>query len=96
MILETEIPRIGSAAVGENIRKRYFFHPVKTALDSVTEEMILQAERKPFKFTKALQTSVTFAVGKLLRPLAANVYLFDARGSLVHHERKIVESEEGL
>ena len=58
------------------------------------QDALTELARKPFRFTRALQTTATFAIGKLLRPLAVNAYLFDANKTLIHHERKVIEREE--
>lgn len=93
VILETEIPRIGSANPGSNIRKRYFSYPSNTTKDDITQQDLDALPRKAFKFSRALQTTVKFNTGKLLRPLALNVYLFDGAGNRTHHERKTIETE---
>ena len=48
--------------------------------------------RKPFRISRALQTTAQFKIAKLLRPLAVNVYLFDRNKTLVTHERKVIET----
>jgi hypothetical protein len=94
VILETEIPRIGSANPGSNVRKRYFTYPSNQTKDDMTQQDLERLPRKAFRFSRALQTTVTFNTGKLLRPLALNVYLFDSAGTRTHHERKAIDREE--
>ncbi len=93
VILETEIPRIGSANPGSNVRKRFFAYPGNTTKDDLTQQDLDALPRTNFKFARALQTSVKFNTGKLLRPLALNVYLYDKAGNRIHHERKTIEIE---
>jgi len=94
LILETEIPRIGGSNPSSQIRKRYFIYPGYQSRDELDESQISQIDRKPFHFSRALQTSATFNVGKLLRPIALNVYVFDSNKTLIHHERKPIETDE--
>ncbi len=94
VILETEIPRIGSANPGSNVRRRYFTYPSNQTKDDLSQQDLEKLPRKAFRFARALQTTVKFNTGKLLRPLAINVYLFDAAGNRTHHERKTIERED--
>jgi hypothetical protein len=94
VILETEIPRIGSANPGSSVRRRFFSYPGNQTKDDMTQQDLEQLPRKAFRFSRALQTAVKFNIGKLLRPLAVNVYLFDSAGNRTHHERKTIEREE--
>ncbi len=94
VVLETEIPRIGTANANVNIRKRYFIYPGYTTRDELTADDIGKIEGKTFKFTRALTTSADFEVGHLLRPLAMNIYLYDEAHTLIQHERKVIDTEE--
>lgn len=94
VILETEIPRIGSASPGSNVRRRFFTYPSNQTKDELSQQDLEQLQRKAFRFSRALQTTVKFNIGKLLRPLAVNIYLFDSAGNRTHHERKPLEREE--
>lgn len=94
VILETEIPRIGSANPGANVRRRFFTYPSNQTKDDLSQQDLEALPRKAFRFSRALQTTVKFNTGKLLRPLALNVYLFDTAGNRTHHERKTIEREE--
>ncbi len=94
VILETEIPRIGSANPGSNVRRRFFTYPSNQTKDDLSQQDLEALPRKAFRFSRALQTTVKFNTGKLLRPLALNVYLFDNAGNRTHHERKTIEREE--
>lgn len=94
LVLETEIPRIGTGNPTTQIRKRFFIYPGAQTRDDLSQELLSDLQRKPFRFTRALRTTATFTTGKLLRPLAINVYLFDKDRTLIHHERKAIESEE--
>jgi hypothetical protein len=94
IILESEIPRIGTGATsGAPLRKRYFIYPGDITRDELDQSSLSQLDSKSFHFARALQTSVTFQVGKLLRPLAVNAYIYDKDHALVQHERKVIESE---
>ncbi len=94
MILETEVPRIGSRGVSTQQRKQFIFYPGYSTKDEFNSSELTQYERRPFKFSKTLNASVNFKVSKLLRPLALNIYLFDSRRTLIHHERKVIDLEE--
>ena len=94
VVLETEIPRIGAASPTTQVRKRYYVYPGNDTHDEVSEAMLQTLTRKPFRFSRALHTTAHFKIGKLLRPLAANVYVYDRNKVLVRHERRAIESEE--
>jgi len=94
MVLETEVPRIGTGNPTTQVRKRYFLYPGNQTRDELPEEALNEVQRKTFRFTRGLQTTATFTIGKLLRPLAVNVYLYDHTKTLIHHERKAIEREE--
>lgn len=92
VILELEVPRIGAATTSAQMRKRYLIYPGNITRDELTQDDVNALEGKSFKFSRALQTSVDFTVSSLLRPLAVNVYLYDSAKTLVHHERKPIET----
>lgn len=94
IVLEAEIPRIGTGSASSSVRKRFFTYPGNDPKDELTESQIHTLTRKPFRFAKALQTSTEFSVGEVLRPIAVNLYLYDSQGTLVQHERKPIESGE--
>jgi len=95
VILETEIPRIGAArSAASSVRTRYFVYPGNLSRDELTQSDISRLERKPFKFQRVLNTTVDFKISNLLRPIAVNVYLYDASKSLIHHERKVIDTVE--
>lgn len=91
VVLETEIPRIGTAKAS-TIRERYFIYPGDTSMDEATQDALLKVPGKIFHFSKGLQSTVEFNIGGLLRPLAVNVYLFDTEHNLIQHERKVIEN----
>jgi hypothetical protein len=94
IILESEIPRIGTGVASASpLRKRYFIYPGDLTRDELDQSALSQLDRKAFHFSRALQTSVSFQVGKLLRPLAVNAYIYDKDHALVQHERKVIEAE---
>jgi hypothetical protein len=94
LVLETEIPRIGSGDPSSPMRKRYYLYPGYTTRDELAPEALTTVEAKPFHFSRGLHTRATFTLGKLLRPLAINAYLFDVDKNLLSHERKAVETDE--
>lgn len=93
VILETEIPRIGRATAGSKVRKRYFFYPGYQSRDHLSRSELDRLDKQPFRFSRALRTTANFKLGKLLRPLAVNVYLFDKKGNAIHHERRTLEGD---
>lgn len=94
VVLETEVPRIGGAALSTPMRKRYLLFPGEQTRDDLDPNTLGALEHRSFKVNKALQTSATFKVGRLLRPIAANVYVFDTKGALLQHERRVIEGEQ--
>lgn len=94
LVLETEVPRIGGANPSTPLRKRYFFYPGNSARDEMDPNQLGTLEQKAFRFNRVLQTNTVFKMGKLLRPLAINAYVFDSEKQLLQHERKVIESEE--
>lgn len=95
VVLETEIPRIGTTNTNSPVRKRFFFYPTAEPKDEITDAQIPTLKRKSFRFGRALQTSTEFSIGEVLRPIAVNLYLYDAKGELIHHERKMIQSGDG-
>lgn len=94
IVLETEIPRIGTANPTSNIRKRYFIYPGYQTVDELDQEKLHRMARKSYRFSRALVTTAEFTIGKLLRPFGVNIYLFDKAGNSVHHERREIASGE--
>lgn len=93
LVLETEVPRIGAGSPNAQIRKRYFIYPSNEGRDELDVAKLATLPNRPFKFAKFLQTNVQFQFGKLLRPLALNIYIFDRDQTLVQHERRAIEIE---
>jgi hypothetical protein len=94
LVLETEVPRIGGANPSTPVRKRYFVYPGNVPKDELDPNQLGTLAQKSFRFTRALQTSNVFKMGKLLRPLAINAYIFDSEKTLLQHERRVTDSEE--
>ena len=94
IILETEVPRIGTGGYHSNQRKQFIFYPGYYSKDEFSISDVANFEKRPFKFSKTLSASVNFKVTRLLRPLALNIYLFDSRKTLIHHERKVIDLDE--
>lgn len=95
VILEAEVPRIGTSNTASQVRKRFFFYPHNEARDEMTDAQVPSLKRKAFRFGRALQTSTEFNIGEVLRPIAVNLYLYDARGEMIHHERKAIQNGDG-
>lgn len=93
LVLETEVPRIGTANPNAPVRKRFFLYPGNSARDELDPNQLGSLEQKSFRFTRALQTSSVFKMGKLLRPLAINAYIFDTEKGLLQHERKVITGD---
>ena len=94
LVLETEVPRIGGSNPTAPVRKRFFLYPGNNARDELDPNALATLDQKPFRFNRTLQTNTVFKMGKLLRPLAVNAYIFDAQKAIIQHERKVIESEE--
>jgi hypothetical protein len=96
MVLESEVPKIGTARANANlgVRRRYFIYPGYTTQDELSPEEVAKIEGKAFKFSRVLQTTADFNVGHLLRPIAMNLYLYDQGHTLIQHERRIIETDE--
>lgn len=96
IVLEAEVPRIGSANTpGTAVRKRFYIYPGELNRDELDQTAVNQLERKSFRFSHVLQTNVTFEIGKLMRPLAVNAYVYDKDRTLVQHERRAIDAEGG-
>lgn len=93
LVLETEMLRIGTGTTGQ-ARKRYFLYPHAEPRDELEETDLTGLAKKNFHFSRALQTTSTFNVGRAVRPIALNLYVFDTHGAVVHHERKTVEGSD--
>lgn len=94
IVLETEVPRIGSRGISIQQRKQFILYPGYYSREELNNSDISVLEKRPFKFSKTLNASLNFKVTKLLRPLAVNVYLFDSRKNLTHHERKPIDLDD--
>ncbi len=94
IVLEADVPRIGLSTPGNEGRKRFALYPGNAMLERIDEATIEKANKKKFKFSRALQIRSTFQLGRLYRPVAAHIYFFNAQGLLVSQERKTIESEE--
>lgn len=94
IVLEAEVPRIGARGINLQQRKQFIFYPGYSSKEEFKNSDISTFEKRPFKFSKTLNASLNFKVSKLLRPLAINVYLFDQKKTLTHHERKTIDLDE--
>lgn len=91
VVLETEVPKIGTHTAQNSSRKKYFIYPNGKALDQLNSGELQEFEKKRFQFSKLLQTQIDFKIGKFLKPVAANVYLYDKEDNLIQHVRKQFE-----
>lgn len=94
LVLETEVPRIGSANPNAPVRKRFFIYPGNATKDELDPNTLPQLEHKAFRFSRVLQTTTVLKMGKFFRPLAINAYVFDPDKTLLQHERRTIESED--
>ncbi|MBI4404004.1 MAG: hypothetical protein HY537_07580 [Deltaproteobacteria bacterium] len=94
LVLETEIPRIGPTMPSTVVRKRFFIYPGNESRDEFVPDDLSGVQGKTFQFSHALRTGASFNIGKLLRPLALNLYLMDRDGVIIHHQRKPIETIE--
>jgi hypothetical protein len=94
VVLETEIPRIGTARATSSSQKRFFIYPGYHSKDELDLKSVGHLETKNFKMSRALNTNVDFQFGELLRPLAVNIFLFDNAKNLILHERRQIELGE--
>lgn len=93
LILETQIRGIGMGS-GETPWRRYLTYPEGNSLNEMNDDLIVTLTRKQFHFVRSLTTKAPFDLGKQLLPTAINLYLFDAEGSILLHERKTLERSE--
>jgi hypothetical protein len=94
IVMEAEVPRIGANTTPEaQMRKRYFFYPNQEPREELEPNSIAKLEHSAFRFGRALKTTANFKVGKLLRPLSVNAYLFDDKHALLQHERRAITEE---
>jgi hypothetical protein len=94
LVLETEVPRIGSRGLTSQQRKQFIVYPGYFSKDELSLSEISGFEKRSFKFSRTLNASVNFKTTKFLRPLALNIFLFDERKTLVRHERRAIELDE--
>jgi hypothetical protein len=94
LVLETEVPRIGSAAPNAPVRKRFFIYPGNAAKDELDPNSLSGLEHKAFRFSRVLQTTTVLKMGKFFRPLAINAYVFDPDKTLLQHERRTIDNED--
>lgn len=92
LVLEAAVPRIGQSSPESSVRRKYFVYPGGQSFDDWKASSIGEQSPRVFRFNRSLQTTADFAVGKLLRPLALNVYLLDDDKNLVRHERRSMET----
>lgn len=94
VILETEVPKIGTHTAQTQIRKRFYFYPSGKNQDDFDMKSVQGLEKKYFQFSKVLQTQISFNIGKFIKPIAANIYLYNQDKTLVQHIRKQIEVME--
>jgi hypothetical protein len=94
LVLETEVPRIGSSSPNAPIRKRFFIYPGNATKDELDPNSLPLLEHKAFRFSRVLQTTTVLRMGKFFRPLAINAYVFDPDKTLLQHERRTIENED--
>lgn len=94
IVLEADVPRIGLSTPGAEGRKRFALYPGNLLIERLDEATIEKADKKKFKFSRALQIRSEFRLGRLYRPVAAHIYFFNSQGLLVSQERKLIGSEE--
>lgn len=92
LVLETAVPRIGSSSPESSVRRKFFVYPGGKSFDEWNAATVGEQLSRAFRVNRSLQTTADFAVGKLLRPLALNVYLLDDAKNLVRHERRTMET----
>lgn len=88
LVLEAEVTRIGGADPNAPTRRQFVYYPGLILFDEFDSDKAATLEKKSFRFSRALPTRVQFTIGKLHRPIAINLYLFDTENNLVRHERK--------
>lgn len=93
MVLEAIVPRIGGADPNAPNRAQFIYYPGLEVLDQFDPEKAVTLQKRQFKFSRALPTRVEFTIGKLHRPIAINLYLFDASNNLIGHERKTLSHD---
>ncbi len=92
LVLETQVKRIGTATHTDQTIKRFIVYPGFEELDAVSPATLANFDGKPFKFSSALQSSVTFFVGQSLMPVGLDAYVYDTNGQLVTHRRRDAET----
>lgn len=92
LVLEAAVPRIGSSTPESSVRRKYFVYPGGQSFDEWKASSVSEQAPRVFRFNRSIQTTADFNVGKLLRPLALNVYLLDDDKNLVRHERRSMET----
>lgn len=94
VVLETEAIRIGAATHTSDGLTRYLVYPGFRNLDALDRAELATLPGKNFRFTSALQSTVTFQIDRTLKPIAVDVFLFDEKSFLVHHKRQPYSPED--
>lgn len=94
ILLEVEMIRIGSQATETEARKSYLAYPTQSVPSNLTDDSVASLQRKPFHFSRALQTTADFTPKNSERPVAAHVYVYNSDGELTLHDRKPLEIED--
>jgi len=93
MVLEALVPRIGAPIQDSAPRKKFLIYPGEKSLDEFDPSKTADLQKKNFKFTRALSTNHAFKLGKLLKPAALHVFIYDAKDGLVLRESKTLLEE---
>lgn len=92
ILLETQVPRIGTGNPNTLEKHQFISYPGYVTHSELNLNTVDSLARKPFLFSKGLQTTATFGLGQWVRPIAMHVYLFDTGGSLITHTVKELNS----
>lgn len=92
ILLETQVPRIGTGNPNALQKHQFISYPGYVTHSELNLNTVDTLDRKPFRFSKGLQTVANFGIGQWVRPVALHVYLFDTSGSLTTHTVKELNS----
>lgn len=95
LVLETELPHIGTAATaqpGQVERRVFHFYPTAPTQETFEKEEWKKATKKEFHFSRALTTKHQFQFDTVLKPLRLLIYVFDADAGLIQMEERTIHA----
>ena len=94
VVLESEVPRVGSSDPLATPKKKYTVYPGNKSYEAMSDADVAGLAVKPFHFAHTLPVTVTFSHPLVQHPIAAHIYLFDANHRIQAHQQTVPEKAE--